>query len=328
LRILAIKRRVATEHIAPYVDREIAALRLGGSDILPFELDIRRMIDVISETRRLRRTIAEQSIGIVHSHFGDIVGFAAAVASFGAAHLVVTFRGSDLNPAPSVTWCRLLLGHMMSHLAAFRAIRIICVSNELRDRLIWGRSRAVVLPTGVPTDLFRPKSCEACRVELRWPPDRLVVLINAGPAPMKKRIDLAERAIKKAQNRLPNLELVALDGTVPQERVMVMLNAANCLLLCSDYEGSPTILQEAMACNTPVVSTNVGDAAQRLEGVQACRIVDQNEDAIADALAEIVSGRRRSDGAFKARQDLDCGVIAHAIAKIYNGLTSTSKEMV
>jgi teichuronic acid biosynthesis glycosyltransferase TuaC len=327
LRILAIKRRVATEHIAPYVNREIAALRLGRLDILPFELDIRKMVDVISETRRLRRTIAEQSIGIVHSHFGDIIGFIAAVASFGAAHLVVTFRGSDLNPAPSVSWARLFIGHLMSHFTALFAGRIICVSNELRDRLIWGRSRAVVLPTGVPTDLFRPKSCEACRAELHWSADRLIVLINAGPAPRKKRVDLAERAIGKARNRLPNLELFALDGTVPQERVVVMLNAANCLLLCSDYEGSPTILQEAMACNTPVVSTNVGDAALQLEGVQACRIVDQNEDAIADALVEIVSGRRRSDGAFKARQDLDCRVIAHAIAKIYNGLNSTSKEM-
>ena len=52
-------------------------------------------------------------------------------------------------------------------------------------------------------------------------------------------------------------------------RVPDLMNAADCLLVTSDAEGSPTMVQEALATNLPVVSVDVGDIAERLEGV-AC----------------------------------------------------------
>jgi teichuronic acid biosynthesis glycosyltransferase TuaC len=309
---MAVKRPVAAEGIAPYIDRDIAALRLEGIDVTPFELRLRKASDIIPEIWRLRRAIAAQSIDIVHAHFGDLVGFSAAIASWQLAHLVVTFRGSDLNPAPAVARLRMAIGHLMSHAAAMRATRIICVSDELRERLIWGRARATVLPTGVPTNIFHPQEREASRARLEWPPDRPIVLFNAGPAPGKKRADRAERAVRLARKILVDLELVTLNGTVPQDRVALMLNAADCLLICSDYEGSPTILQEAMACNTPVVSTNAGDAAMQLDGIESCRVVASDEDAIAN-------------GAAKAKTSLDCGVIARKVASLYKSLDTQSR---
>jgi teichuronic acid biosynthesis glycosyltransferase TuaC len=37
-----------------------------------------------------------------------------------------------------------------------------------------------------------------------------------------------------------------LDGHVPHATVATMMNGADCLLLTSDWEGSPTIVQEAI----------------------------------------------------------------------------------
>ena len=39
----------------------------------------------------------------------------------------------------------------------------------------------------------------------------------------------------------------------------IYLNATDVLLLTSKWEGSPNMIKEAMACNIPIVATEVGD---------------------------------------------------------------------
>lgn len=46
-----------------------------------------------------------------------------------------------------------------------------------------------------------------------------------------------------------------------REDVNLLINAADCTLLTSFSEGSPQFVKEAMACNSPVVATDVGDIA-------------------------------------------------------------------
>ena len=126
--------------------------------------------------------------------------------------------------------------------------------------------------------------------------EQRVVLFNAGHDPGLKRLDLARQAVALVQDFLDDVRLEVLDGQTPPERVPELLNAADCLLLTSDREGSSTLLQEALACNLPVVSVNVGDSRERLAGVRHCAIVEREPAAIAAELARILRVPVRSNG--------------------------------
>ena len=88
-------------------------------------------------------------------------------------------------------------------------------------------------------------------------------------------------------------------GIATRTCVPSVMNASDCLLVTSDYEGSPTVVQEALACNLPVVSVNVGDVAQRLAGVRATCIAPRDPRALAQALDAVLSLGARSDGRLK-----------------------------
>jgi glycosyltransferase involved in cell wall biosynthesis len=74
------------------------------------------------------------------------------------------------------------------------------------------------------------------------------------------------------------------------------MNAADVLILTSVHEGSVNAVKEAMACNLPIVSVDVGDVRERLSGVRRCAIVEPTPDTLAKGLDDILREAERSDG--------------------------------
>jgi glycosyltransferase involved in cell wall biosynthesis len=153
-----------------------------------------------------------------------------------------------------------------------------------------------ILPSGVDPREFRPQPQERLRRELGWRAEERVVLFNAGNDPRNKRLDLARDAVAEARRWAPSVRLEVLDGNVQASKVPALMNAADCLLVTSDAEGSPTVVQEALATNLPVVSVDVGDVAERLEGVAASRVAPRDSRLLGRALADVLIPPRRSDG--------------------------------
>jgi glycosyltransferase involved in cell wall biosynthesis len=83
---------------------------------------------------------------------------------------------------------------------------------------------------------------------------------------------------------------VTFAGARPPDSVAIWLAASDLFVFASDYEGCPNVLWEALATGRPVVSSNVGDAAQIVPpqgGIvfEPARDVDRLTRAIQDALA-------------------------------------------
>jgi glycosyltransferase involved in cell wall biosynthesis len=270
---------------------------------------------LLREWRRFQAVAASFRPDVVHGHFGTMTAIFTVLAAK-STPVVITYRGSDLNRVPSAGGPRALLGRLLSQAAALGATRIVCVSSALRDRLWWRRNIVTVLPSGVDLERFRPRPREFARRELGWPAGGRVILFNAGADERNKRLDLAEAAAAEVRATFSGVRLEILRGGVEPDRMPLWMNAADCLLITSDAEGSPSVVQEALASNLPIVSVAVGDVAQRVEGVPGTRIARRHPVSLAKALVELLREPRRSGGRAKA-EECSSMRVARELVRIY-----------
>ena len=298
-----------------FARRQADSLEHAGVEVLRFFLGSGTSpAGLASDMRRYRAALASFDPAVVHGHYGAISGFFCTHGT--SRPVVVTFHGSDLNPCPSINRLRIAMGHTLSHMAARRARRIICVSNELLARLRWGRERATVIPMGVDVRRFAPRPRREARALLGWTHDDPVLLFNASLGPKLKRLDLAQAAYAFASARRPDLRLVVMRGDVEPNTVPLHMAAADVLLFTSDYEGSPMVIKEALACGLPIVSVDVGDVRERLMGVEPSRLVVRDPAAIGAAVVELLSDGRRSDGPTVAVRDFSEERVAERVLEV------------
>ena len=203
---------------------------------------------------RLRRLLRRERFDLVHVHYG-LTAWSAWLA--GARPLFVTFHGTDVRHP--------VVGPLSRRLA-WRADLVAAVSRALfgpED----GRPGlppvpgSAVLPCGPDLRRFRPLPRAEARGELGLDPDGRYLLFPADPGRPEKRADRARELADAC-----GAELLT-GGSIEPERMPLWVNAADAVLVTSDYEGFGMVCVEALACDVPVLSTPVGIAPFALAGV-------------------------------------------------------------
>ena len=100
-----------------------------------------------------------------------------------------------------------------------------------------------------------------------------------------KNYQLAKDAIKILSEY--EIEIIELKNK-SREEVNLLLNACNLLLLTSLSEGSPQIIKEAMACNCPIVATDVGDINEVIENTEGCYITSFDSREVAQKIHKAI----------------------------------------
>jgi glycosyltransferase involved in cell wall biosynthesis len=216
---------------------------------------------------------------------------------------------------------------VLSQAAARNADAVVVRSEGLRRALLFGhdRRRATVIPAGVDTHLFRPLDRAEARRAVGWDPGASVVLFAGSRHRRVKRFDRAAAAVERLRGQGVEVRLESLEE-VPPDRVPHYFNAADCVVLTSQHEGSPNAVKEAVACGCPVVAAPVGDVSEVLLGVTPSRVVDPDPERLAAALQEVLGAKQRSNGPDRIREAFSLEITAARLLRVYEDALSGWKS--
>lgn len=235
------------------------------------------------------------SYDIVHAYYGFHSALFAAIIK--RKPLIVTFVGSDALKEP----LRNKVYRILQRFVVSRSNHIIAVSSEIKNILtsdLGANSNKISLITfGVDFGLFKPIPQVEARKKLGFPFDKKFILFASSPKRTEKRFDIFERAVQLLRKDNHNIVPVILSNNGrPYSEVPLIMNACDVLVLTSDSEGSPTVIKEAMACNLPIVSVDVGDVVEVIKDVTNCYICKQDPVNIAERVKLVLNEGIRSTG--------------------------------
>jgi teichuronic acid biosynthesis glycosyltransferase TuaC len=239
-------------------------------DVLHFP-GYRSRLEYLKAAVEVSRRTRREHYDVVHAHYG-VTGLAVLFRN--GIPLVVSLHGSDAL----VGWHEPLISRIVCRLAD----ATIVASRKIADRI-----PGEVIPCGVDLSVFEPKPKAEARRRLNLESRRKYILFPFNPVRSIKRFDLASAAVAKLAQEGIDVELLTV-SKIPNAEMPWYYNASDTMILCSDSEGSPTAVKEALACNLPVVSTDVGDMREITREVVGVEIAAQTPDSLAKCLKRVL----------------------------------------
>ncbi len=308
MKVLIIASGNSERGISSIVHDQGGSIAALGVSIKYYAVKGRGLLGYIKNIKGIRKHIKEFNPDIIHAHYS----FCGIVASLATRKPVITsLMGSDVKS--SGLW-RIIIRFFARHVWHITIVK----SEDMKKSLGLETSNIYVIPNGVDLNLFRPMDKIKCRRKVGWDLNKKIVLFAADPKRPEKNYNLAKAAIDTLNRRDVELEAVY---NVDHERMPLFMNAADALLLTSLWEGSPNVVKEAMACNLPVVSTDVGDVRWLLGNKYGSAICPQDPSIIARALESVFSSQESlCYRELLIKLKLDSLSISENILKLYNQL--------
>ena len=160
---------------------------------------------------------------------------------------------------------------------------------------------------------------EEARREVGFEDNRKYIIFVSNPARTEKNYPLAQEAVRLLEDS--TVELVPVYDK-PHDEVVKYFCAADALVMTSLSEGSPNVIKEAMACNCPLVVTDVGDVRWVTDGVEGTYVADTYQpEEVADLLRKALQFGKRTAGRERILQlGLTTEAVARRILSVYESV--------
>ncbi|MES1216416.1 MAG: glycosyltransferase, partial [Bacteroidota bacterium] len=180
--------------------------------------------------------------------------------------------------------------------------------EKIRDLVEKRHVSSVLIPCGVDTDFFKPSELSiAAQTELR------LVFPNSPKRWVKnyKLFNEISEIISK-KYKVPVKQVILENCS--REQVREAMQTSDCIFMTSHSEASPQVIKEALACNLPVVSVNVGDVYKSVNNLPNCYVYEHHEkDNFVKAILDIYSLKRERIDLRK--RVFEMGVDQHSVCK-------------
>lgn len=320
LRVLFVSARLPSEAqpgTLTFVKTQMESLRRAGVQVELYEIVGTKRVKYLQAIPRIRELCRRQRFDVVHAHHGY-----CGISSLARAGipLVISYMGEELlkdcdfagRPRPAAHfWYHV-------HRLAARAADAVIVKSEEMGRHLRGVRNLHVIPNGVDLEAFQPVDRHDARRRLGLDPSARYVLFPASPRRGQKDYATARRAVEILKTELP-AELLTFED-VSHDRVPLLMNAADVILLTSYWEGSPNVIKESLACERPILSTDVGDVRPLIEDLPGCAIVPRDPAGIARRLAETLRLELPRTGGRARVARLSLEAVAGRVTAVYESV--------
>lgn len=251
----------------------------------------------------LYKKIKNENVDIIHSHYA-LSAMATTMAMFFISDKphVVSLMGSDTR-ASGIN--RILIKFFCKF---FWTAMIVKSKSMLSDA---GIKNALIIPNGV--DINKIKKIEIESYIFQGPSlnnaNKKTILFAADPARISKNFLLAKSAVVKTNCNLK----VAYNK--PHEEIIKEIIKSDLLILTSNWEGSPNIVKEAMACNCPVVATDVGDVRWLFGDEPGHFIASFDPEDVADKIKQALEFSEKHGRTNGRQRIIELGLDAETVAK-------------
>ncbi len=285
--------------ISPFVKEQVEELRKLNVIIEYYLIEGKGIWGYVRNLPWLKNKIKAGGYQLVSAHYG-LSGLLACLQRI--VPVVITLHGSDVN-TPFV--------RPFSYLAHKLAKQSIFVSKYMAFEL--GVKQANVIPCGVDFSVFYPMIQEAAKKAMNLSPEKKYILFSSSFDRKVKNYTLAKKALNTMQDL--DVELIEMKNYSRKE-IAYLMNSVELALLTSYSEGSPQFIKEAMACNCPIVSTNVGDVRDIIEDTDGCYLTSYNIFDVAEKIKSALAFKGRTTGR-KNVESYRSDLIAEEVLTVY-----------
>lgn len=184
------------------------------------------------------------------------------------------------------------------------------IKNELVTKYKLDKEKIEFIPNGVDINKFYPMDKNECRDKLNLTKEEKIVLFIGGFIERKGpfRVIEACRMLKKipkmifigSGSQVPKDDNIIFSGKVAHDMLPLYLNACDVFALPTKNEGMPNVILEAMACNIPIVTSDIEVnklILEKYENKKLCKFDDV--DCISKAVEELLVCDKQGENQFK-----------------------------